>query len=191
MSSARSSENLQAQDLTPSLVIRLREGEAGAGELLNQLYRDAIYRFCWGYLGNSEAAEDAVQDVCFKVINSSEIPDNFRPWLYRIARNHCLNLLRGRRRRRDAGSLPTDSGVAESRTGQLTRLAKKESTLRLYELIGSLSNSQQEVLRLRYVEGLSRAEVAEILEIPESVVKSRLFEGLKKLRAHASLLDDR
>ena len=45
------------------------------------------------------------------------------------------------------------------------------------------------MLRLRYAEGLSRAEIAYVLEVPESVVKSRLFEGLKKLREHTSLLD--
>ena len=44
------------------------------------------------------------------------------------------------------------------------------------------------MLRLRYAEGLSRAEIACVLEVPESVVKSRLFEGLKKLREHTSLL---
>ena len=45
------------------------------------------------------------------------------------------------------------------------------------------------MLRLRYAKGLPRAEIAYVLEVPESVVKSRLFQGLKKLREHTSLLD--
>jgi len=51
--------------------------------------------------------------------------------------------------------------------------------------------SQREVLWLRCSENLSRAEIAEVLELPESVVKSRLFQGLKRLREHTSLMEDR
>ena len=53
---------------TPTLVARLRAGEADAGELLTSLYRDSMVRFCWGYLGNLDDAEDAVQDVFVKVL---------------------------------------------------------------------------------------------------------------------------
>ena len=86
--------------------------------------------------------------------------------------------------------LPAASQVHELLTGHLTRLARVEQHSRLAELVGQLPETQREVLRLRYVEDLSRAEIAEVLEIPGSVVKSRLFEGLKRLRARASLLDE-
>ncbi|MCG8409297.1 MAG: sigma-70 family RNA polymerase sigma factor [Phycisphaerales bacterium] len=56
--------------------------------------------------------------------------------------------------------------------------------------MATLPPTYHEVLRLRHVEGLSRAEIASVLEIPESVVESRLFEGLKKLREHTSLLEN-
>lgn len=175
----------RTREMTPSLVIRLRQGEPGAAALLDDLYRDVLYRFCWGYLGSSEEAEDAVQDVCFKVLSAKEIPERFRPWVYRIARNHCLNLLRGRGRRKDGHRLPSASRLHAALTGQLTRLANDELRMRMAELVDSLSESHREVLRLRYAEDLSRAEIAEILELPESVVKSRLFEGLKRLREQA------
>ena len=175
--------------LTPSLVVRLRKGDAGAGALLDDLYRDALFRFCWGYLGRNEEAEDAVQDICFKVLAADNVPDNFRPWIYKIARNHCLNLLRGRARRKDRQQLPSASRVHAALTGHLTRLVNEEVRSRLTELVNALSESNREVLRLRYVEDLSRAEIAEVLDLPESVVKSRLFEGLKKLREHTSLLE--
>ena len=57
--------------------------------------------------------------------------------------------------------------------------------------MNTLSEAQREAIRLRYVEDLSRAEIAEVLDLPESVVKSRLFESLKKLREQASLLEGR
>jgi RNA polymerase sigma factor (sigma-70 family) len=55
--------------------------------------------------------------------------------------------------------------------------------------LAELPESQREVLHLRYAEDLSRADIAEVLDIPEPVVKSRLYEGMVKLRTHDSLLD--
>jgi len=168
----------------------LRSGDAEADRLLQRLYRDALLRFCWGYLGRMDDAEDAVQDVCCKVLTAPTIPDRFRPWLYRIARNHCLNLIRDRAARKDGVPLPDPSMLHETLTGQLTRLVRDEMQTRLAELVRTLSPEQGEVLRLRYVEGLSRAEIAEVLELEEKLVKSRLFEGLTQLREYAAQLKD-
>lgn len=179
-----------AEDRTSTLVSTLRESDPEAGALLDELYRDALVRFCWGYLGQVEEAEDAAQDVCYKVLTATRIPDGFRPWLYKIARNHCLNLLRNRARRKDGVELPAASHLDGLLTGHLTRLVQKEQRDRVGELVRSLQESQREVLRLRYVEDLTRAEIAVVLEISESLVKSRLFEGLKRLRELIALPDD-
>jgi RNA polymerase sigma-70 factor (ECF subfamily) len=147
-----------------------------------------MIRFCWGYLQNLDDAEDAVQDIFVSALKAGEVPDNFRAWLYRIARNHCLNLLRSRGRRRDKGMLPSDSWLAGAQTGPLSRLVKAEDRSRIAHLVAALPGKLQEALRLRYAEGLSRAEIAEVVEVPESLVKSRLYEGMKKLREHTAIL---
>lgn len=175
----------QLMDLTPSLVESLREGNREAAPLLDHLYRSALIRFCWGYLGRLQDAEDAVQEICFKVLQAKDVPDYFRPWLYRVARNHCLNILRKHKRDVAHGDLPSESKMQDVATGQLTHLIRAEDRSGVRRLTEKLSEQQQEVLRLRYVEDLSRSEIAEVLEIEESVVKSRLFEGLKALREHA------
>ena len=84
----------QQSDLTPSLVARLRNGDTTTGNLLDQLYRRPLVRFCYGYFRDRQAAEDAVQEVFCRVLRASEVPDDFRAWLYRIVRNHCISLLR-------------------------------------------------------------------------------------------------
>lgn len=174
-----------APDLTPSLVEGLRDGDTGAGALLERLYREPLVRFAWGYLGDPEEAEDAVQDVFCKVLESDAVPDRFRAWVYRIARNHCLNRLRSRKRRRDGARLATGMDVAASTAGHLTRMGDEEETERLAARLRELPPEQEEVLRLRYAEGLSRAEIAEVLDVPESTVKSRLFEATRRLRDEA------
>jgi RNA polymerase sigma-70 factor (ECF subfamily) len=177
-------------DMTPSLIVSLRAGESEAGALLDHLYREKMIRFCAGYLGNLEEAEDAVQDVFCKILESSAIPDNFRAWLYKITRNRCLDILRSRGRCRDDAALPSESHLGDDLTGSLTKLVRRELHAKLRELVAALPIAQREVLRLRYTEGLSRAEIAEVLEIPEKLVKSRLYDGLERLRKQGVLAAD-
>lgn len=175
---------------TASLVAaRLREKDAGAGAELHRHYREALVRFCWGYLGSLEESEDAASEILCKVLASPMIPDSFRAWLYKIARNHCLNLVRARGNRKDRGVLPSASRMPDSLTGNLTRMVREEMRTKLADAVRSLPEAQQEVLRLRYVEDLSRAEIADVLEVAESVVKSRLFEGMKALREFAEQIE--
>jgi RNA polymerase sigma-70 factor (ECF subfamily) len=173
---------------TAALAERLRAGDPAAARDVHIRYRDALLRFCWGYLGKIEEAEDAVQEILYKAISAQQVPDFFRPWLYRVARNHCLNLLRSRAGLQERAGLPAASQLYEALTGNLTRLVRDEAQAKLIECVQRLPDTHREVLRLRYVEELSRAEISEVLELPEAVVKSRLFEGLKKLREQAGEL---
>ena len=172
----------EGTDLTPSVVARLRAGDPAAARLLVDLYRAPLTRFCWGYLGRLEDAEDAFQDVCVKVLRAEAVPDSFRAYVYKIARNHCLNLRRARGRRPEQTDIAGENQLSDSLTGQLTRLADDEARRRVVELVRKLPAAKQEILRLRYTEDLSRAEIGEVLDISESVVKSRLFEAMKTLR---------
>ncbi len=177
-------------DFTRSLIARLRAGDANAGELLDQCYRAAMLRFCARYLGDRQAAEDVVQEVFRKVLQTTEVPSNFRAWLYQIARNHCLSVRRTRVRRPEQRLESSDDSPPAELTGPLSRLARREDQSRLLHLVAALPEAHREVLRLRYTEGLSRAETAFVLSIPEPLVKSRLYEALQKLREHRSLMDN-
>lgn len=163
------------------LVARLRGGDPTAAAVVEERYRVAIVRFAFGYLGDAAAAEDAAQDVFVKALSSSAMPDALRPWLYRIARNHCLNLLRSRRVRAEE-RLPTRAHFMDSEAGHLTRLVQAEDEEALRQRVAALSQEHREVLELRYGEDLGREEIAVVLDLAPSVVKSRLYEAMKKLR---------
>lgn len=167
-----------------NLVERLRAGDPIAGAMLEREYRSAIVRFAYGYLGDANAAEDAAQDVFVKALSSKSTPEAIRPWLYRIARNHCLNLIRNRRQRAEE-RLPSRAPYHESRTGHLTRLVNAENAEALRKRVDALSPEHREVLELRYGEDLGREEIAVVLDLAPSVVKSRLYEAMKKLRGDA------
>lgn len=163
------------------LANRLRAGDPAAAPLLEE-FRPAIVRFAYGYLNDAAAAEDAAQDVFVKALSARSTPDNVRPWLYSIARNHCLNLLRSRRVRAEE-AMPSRAPWADSRTGHLTRLVRAENQEELRRKVASLSPDHREVLELRYGEDLGREEIAVVLDLPPSVVKSRLYEAMKRLKA--------
>jgi len=177
------------REVTRTLIHQLRQGDDQAGKLLDALYRCRLLRFCNGYLGDREEAEDVVQEVFCRVLTSGAVPECFRAWIYQIARNRCLDLLRIEKRRGGSEELPMDAQLAARLTGNLTRIVRLEQQRRLVHALASLPLHQQEVIRLRYIEGLSRAEIARVLEIEESVVKSRIYEGLEVLRRQAARAD--
>lgn len=154
----------------------------GGGGDFGEAHRPSLVRFCEGYLGRRDEAEDAAQEVLAKALAAREPIGDLATWLRKVARNHCLNVLRSRRRRRDSERLPTDPPFRASLAGPLTRLAGAESEKEVANALASLDDGEREALWLRYGENLSREEIAAILGVPESVVKSRLHEALEKLR---------
>jgi RNA polymerase sigma-70 factor (ECF subfamily) len=169
----------RAGDVTPSLVARLRAGDDDAGAVLVASYGEPLRRFAARYVGDADA-RDVVQEVFCEVLASKTVPDDFRAWVYRAVRNRALNLLRGRRRN-GAERLDTGAPLAADATGIPTALARGEQGARAAAAVRTLSPRQQEVLHLRYGEDLARAEIAQVLGVPESVVKSRLYEAVRAL----------
>ena len=165
-------------DTSRSLVARFRAGDPAAGDELAGLHRPALLRFARRYLGQD--AEDVVQEVFAHVLQSDTEPDDFRVWAFTIARNLCLNRLRARGA--PVLRLATGLDLAVDQTGELTRLARAEDASELAVVLEKLSDAQREVLVLRYLEGLGREEIAAVTGLTVPVVKSRLFEGVQRLR---------
>ena len=160
-------------------------GEPEAAAALDRRHRAALVRFAGSYLRDHALAEDVAQEALARLFEEAESPRQPRAWLLRATRNLCLNRRRAAGRRVDDQSWQSGWDPARTRTGPLSRLVRSEDDRQLRELLGRLPEPTSELLRLRYAEGLSRGEIAEVLELSPSVVKSRLFEGMQRLREWA------
>ena len=182
----------EASDPDWDLVARVAAGDRDAfGELVERHHR-RLLRVCERLLGDAEEARDAVQEVFLKVMVKA---GGFRPkalvstWLYRVAVNHCLNVLRRRRLRRwvslsaadddDAVAAPPEP--AEERADPHRELDARRRWGVVHRAITGLPPNQRAVLVLARFEELSYKEIAETLGITLGAVESRLFRAMRAL----------
>jgi len=159
------------------LVALIRRGHHGAFEALVQRYQPRLLAFCRHMLGSQEDAEDVLQEVfaaSFNAICADERPINARPWLYRIARNRCLNHLR---RPQPAGQ---DSMDVFERDGGITTadtVHKREEFRHIVADVQDLPETQRTALLLREIDALSYEQIAEAMDTTVPSVKSLLVRA--------------
>lgn len=167
----------QAQD-EASWLTAARHGEAWALERLYQSYQPQIYALCYRLLGRAEDAEDAVQATfvrAFRALPRFRGESSARTWLYRIATNEALGLLR---RRRDVPPLEAAEPSSPDRTAAVVeRLAVRAALARL-------TPDHRAILVLRLWEELSYTEIAGVLGISLPAVKMRLNRARAEFRRY-------
>lgn len=168
-----------------ALESQARGGDRRAATTLAESFRPALQRVAYRYVRNVHDAEDITQDAITALLSRDVWPEGAtRTWLVRAVRFRCLDARKGRRSARVArGGWIGDVAPPRSRTGPHTAVARQEQHDELRRHIDSLTDDQAEVIALRYLDGLTRGEIADTLEVPLSVVKSRLYEAKKSLRA--------
>ena len=173
------------------LVAWAQEGSSEAFALLFRRYRPAIGRYVCRILGDEGRAEDIVQEVflsALRSIGSLDRPAGFKPWLYRIAHNTCVDHIRRSGRAEevhlDANMLPASEEIRLFRQAPSTHAAvsQKEDFKNLREALGGLPPSQSEVLVMRELEGLSYDQIAARMGITRGAVESMLFRARQGLR---------
>jgi RNA polymerase sigma factor (sigma-70 family) len=165
------------------LVALTRKGQQAAFEALVQRYESRLLSFCRHMLGSREDAEDVLQEVFAAAYNAMLGDDraiNVRPWLYRIARNRCLNHLR---RPVPVGQdsmdiFERDGGMSTSDT-----VHKREEFRQIVADVQDLPETQRTALLLREIDALSYDHIAQAMETTIPSVKSLL------VRARVSLAE--
>jgi len=167
-----------------SLIARAARDADAFGELYER-YVDRIYNYVYYRVGNVHDAEDLTARVFYRALaHIDEYRDRgapFAAWLYRIAHNLVANWHRDRSRRRDI-RLDDVIGVAERGDGPEHLAERSEDARVLLSVIGVLPAERQQLLILKFVEGLSNVEIARVMGRTEGAIKSLYHRTLITLR---------
>ncbi|WP_363322969.1 sigma-70 family RNA polymerase sigma factor [uncultured Jannaschia sp.] len=137
-------------------------------------------------LGNRGEAEDAVQDIYVKIWNNA---DRYRvnglspiSWLATIARNHCIDILRARRRESGRVEMPADDTLHDTTPGPEAHVVARGEAKKIAECLGELEAQRSEAVRGAYLMGESYAELSARFEVPLNTMRTWLRRSLITLR---------
>src|SRR4051812_6646203 len=173
------------------LVAAVRRGDERAFETLYERYHRRIHSFVLGMVKDHGRAEDVTQEVfvsALRRMRATERPIAFKPWIYEIAKNACIDAFR-RTRRAEEVSYDAEDGLSASDHGRLViagstpdaALAAKEELQTLCGAFGGLSDAHHEILVMRELEGLSYREIGERTGMSRPAVESTLFRARRRL----------
>ena len=170
-----------SQDEEAQQVRAARTDQQAFGQLYNR-YATSIYRYLLSLLGNVEEAKDVTSQTfltAFEAFPRYQHHGYFSAWLFSIARSKYVDYLRKARNRPEL----LDEGDQVNREDPLQRVVETERVGELKKCIQALPDEEQELLRLRYVAGLSFAEVASLLKKKEDAVKKSVYRLLARLQS--------
>lgn len=161
------------------LIKEIQMGNEQAMEELIHRYYDEIYRYVYRLLGSIEEAKDITQEVfiaMLKAIPTYKEQGKFKAWLYRIAHNRCMNTFRYTKHLSNA---ELDTKILHTTIDDSEQLADRAFVA---ELLSTLPVKQRSAIILKYYHDLTTIEIAKISGTSVPTIKSRLFQGLRKLK---------
>src|SRR3954470_2322139 len=173
------------------LVAAVRAGDDRAFECLYERYQRRIAAYIYGMVNDYARAEDIAQDVFMSALwrmRETERPIAFKPWIYEIAKNACIDQFR-RSRRAEEVSYDAEEGLGAADYGRLVsseampedQLESKTNLDHLRGAFGGLSETHHEILVMRELEGLSYREIGDRLGMSRPSVESTLFRARRRL----------
>jgi RNA polymerase sigma-70 factor (ECF subfamily) len=208
--SESTAQRYTAQDPDVRLMLRVRDDNSGAFEELMQRYQSRLVSLLAHLVGRRDLAEDLAQDVFLRIYRARKryVPGSkFSTWLYTIANNVASNARRGMARRKEINLVSKDSGemggnpldaAALAASGLMpTRQLDKAELREVVKLaISALNERQRMAVLLNKFEHLSYDEIAEVMQMSPSAIKSLLSRARANLREvldpylqHGSTLD--
>lgn len=158
-----------------------REGSDGpAFTALVERFQDRVWRVCYRLMGNAEDAHDAAQEVFVRLFlqrTRFEGRSRYSTWVHGIAIRTCLMMRRSQGRRRKHETLAAD----ESRP-QRSPQSRTDATIDVNQILEALDDEERALLILKYAEGHSHEELAEMFEISVSACKMRIARARERLK---------
>ena len=157
----------------------VRDDPAYFARLYDQ-YATDVLRVCYFYLSDREKAEDVCQEVCVRLMTTHPLlqPGREKSWLLKVALNRCRDLWRGAWLKRVILGGPTFELIPAP-----DEFSRRDDQQAMMAAINQLPATFKEVILLHYYQGMNIAEIAQMLELPEGTISSRLSRGRKKLES--------
>ncbi len=174
-------------------VIAVQNGDNSSWNILDDEFRNQVYRFCLDKVKNPYEAEELTQQTivsAYQNIGNLKNPKRFKPWLLTIANNKCTDYYRKIQRNVNysaVGDEDTDAAfdnVIEDNSDSYPEIKLDESTQRkiLRKFIGNLPKEQAQCIELKYFQGLKGSEIAALIGVNANTVRSRLRYGEANLK---------
>ena len=186
MTASNGRENGEMKHLNDQELMRIvQSGDFSPASEIYDRYSGRIYNFAFRFLKNSEAAEDATQEVFLKMLkHASQFNGEARlsTWLFSITANWCRDYLR----KADNKSKESDDVLvtlpAPAEQSPDRNLEQREDAARVRKALEALTAEQREAILLSRYQGLSYAEIAQIAGCSEGAVKTRVFRAMETLK---------
>jgi len=181
------------------LIERFQDGDLYAFDLIVKRYKNQLMNFVYRFLGNSEEAEDLVQETFLRVYRNRRAYQKvakFSTWIYTIAGNLAKTELRKRKRRKffsisELGYAEKDYDISDEAYNPEKDVDSRMKEEIIHREINQLSPKFRQVILLRDVQQLSYEEISQIVKIPLGTVKSRVNRGRLKLQEKLKILVER
>lgn len=172
------------------LIESAKRGDEDAMEAIFRLHVESAVRLAYLVTRNWSTAEDAVQEAflqAFRSLHTFRVDRPFRPWFTHIV----INKAKRSKARFQRGELPFNFELENTHRAYIPdqHYLEKEAVNALFSAINDLDENHRLPLLLKYVTGLTEQETAEVLEIPVSTVKSRLYTARQRLKKEISALE--
>lgn len=172
-------QHMKDEDLLRELVI----GCESAMEVLIHRYHQPLYGYVYRMTMNEQTSADIAQETfmnLYRQAQNGRIPEQLKPWIYKIATNLCKDYWKKASTRREI-PWAQDSELYQMRTIHI--MDHQVERQWMLESLSQLHQDQRVIIYLRFYQDLSYEQIAETLEVPLNTVKSRLYRGLKQLEA--------
>lgn len=152
-------------------------------EALVEEHEGPLCRYAFRMLGDVEAARDVVQETFLRLVKHPPFtdPEHAKAWLFRVCRTRALDHVRKEKRMSALSDATLESQAANS-PAPGAALERRETQHHLLSALTALPNEQQEVIRLKFQDGLTYKQIAEVVNAPSGTVGYLIHVGLKTLR---------
>jgi RNA polymerase sigma-70 factor, ECF subfamily len=179
-----------------TLIRACQSGDLNAFDEVVKLYQDKVFGLAMRMLRNHDEAEDVAQEVflsCYRNITNFRFESRFSTWIFRVTVNRVKNRWKYLQRRHDSKHESLDAPIGDGEETLVSQLASPRPDPRqhaegrqmaeiLQQAIATLSEDYQEILALRFVQGLQYEEIADVLQCSLGTVKSRINRARHELR---------